>query len=492
MRRIAIAVVVAHAALARAQTVPCEPCARGEQLLAGLGEQGKELRAAAPELLRLWVPLGIDVAGGADPDEAKVLMFTLRDTPGLFDAVRSLRGLSNDEMLAIAAVLCEGPEPACTEPLVGALRVAAQVEPSDLAAMNALIDETPVRAPQTCDPTAVHTASPRTGLDFEYASGWQASAKPVEGAAWSLGVAVRGRVASNWNAVVRFDRSTGRDAASDANGDGRDDVATGAVTRWSALAGVSRGFATHRAMNDPRRWELDALGGWSRSGDLGGPIVAADLSYRFLAMRIGARVMQGFGDASEERAALVHVGLGFGAGPEYWTTTGCESVERRRRGSRWAIGVDVPAGGWLQHVGGIAPGFGLEAALHGKHHIDLLLRGDLLDLPNGDADRILVQSVLAGIRLDLSRPGWEHPRAGWLATAMGGYARVSGPSSSAVDSSPIIDVALGWGFQAADGAANVRVHARFGLAPDDAVIPAMFVSLGGELRLDRSRWRDRD
>ena len=79
----------------------------------------------------------------------------------------------------------------------------------------------------------------------------------------------------------------------DDDGDGRDDVATGTVTRWTALVGPSLRFATHRSRELPRYWQLDGLVGLSASGDQSGPIGALDLSYQFTAMRVGVRSLKG-------------------------------------------------------------------------------------------------------------------------------------------------------------------------------------------------------
>jgi hypothetical protein len=343
--------------------------------------------------------------------------------------------------------------------------------------------------PGTCDPYVVTTKSPKLGLGFEYASGWQHSAKPVDGRTWSLGIEARARLRDRFGMVARIDRSTGRDEALDDNGDGRDDLSTGAVTRWTALVGPTLRFHTLRDGQTPRYWHVDSLVGLSRSGDQSGPIVGLDLSYQLVVARLGVRAMQGFVDARAESSVLLHVGFMLGAGPQYHTGAGC-GVERKARGSAWAIALDIPVSGYAQGVGYITPGFGLEGALHLSHRFDAIVRADLLDMPSGDDDRSLHSSVLVGARIDVSTNS-PRTRTGVFTTLAVGYAHVATTSSAAIQSGPVGDVSLAWGGQGSDGAAYVRLHGRVGLGPDNWDLRAVFLSLGAELRLDRERWKDR-
>lgn len=348
----------------------------------------------------------------------------------------------------------------------------------------------PFGLPHTCDPTVGHVRSPKAGFGLEYASGWQASAKPVDGRAWSVGIEARARLTGALGMVARIDRSTGRDEARDADGDGRDDTETGAVTRWSLLAGPSVILHVHRDREATRYWQVDGLVGLSRSGDQSGPITAYDLSYQLVAARVGVRFMQGFGDASEERAVLLHAGLQLGAGPQYSYGAGCPSVEHHDRGSAWAVAMDIPLSGWAKNVGYVTPSFGLEGALHVHHRFDAIVRADLLDMPSGDRDRALHSSVLAGGRLDLTS---DHgpDRFGWFVTLAGGYDHVATTTAAPIQSGAVADASLGLGAQGADGAAYLRLHGRFGLTDDNRELRAVFLSLGLEWRLDRNRWRDR-
>src|SRR6478735_1977518 len=92
---------------------------------------------------------------------------------------------------------------------------------------------------QTCDPYVVEHRSPRFGAGLEYATGWQDSGAPTDHRAWSLSLEARRRLNARLGIAARVGRSWGRDAVEDADGDGRDDVGTGAITRWSALVGPS-------------------------------------------------------------------------------------------------------------------------------------------------------------------------------------------------------------------------------------------------------------
>lgn len=348
----------------------------------------------------------------------------------------------------------------------------------------------PVEPPHTCDPYVGHVRSPKAGFGVEYASGWQRSASPVDGRAWSLGLEARARLADRLGMVARIDRSTGRDEARDDDDDGRDDMSTGAVTRWTALVGPTLRFATLHDRSATRYWQLDGLVGLSRAGEQSGVLAGVDLSYQLVIARLGLRALQGFGDARDESALLVHAGFMIGAGPSFSYGAGC-GQERRERGSAWAIAMDLPIVGYAHRVGAITPGFGLEGALHLYPRVDALVRGDLLDMPSGDADRALHSSVLAGVRADLSTSRRHGARRGAFLTIAGGYAHVATTSAADIQSGPVAEASFGYGPQGSDGAAYVRLHGRFGLASENRQFRAVFLSVGLELRLDRERWRDR-
>ncbi len=467
------------------QTIACDECVRGDQELTALGHPGNTLRANADLLVARWVPLHI-TSGPIDEGQQRELQVVLHERADLRDAIAALDAVSDVQLLAIGHALCKSPDRECAQSLAGALRSARHVAELEVPAPYGLPPE-----PLTCDPTVGRVRSPKAGLGLEYASGWQGSARPVDGRAWSVGLAARARLTGVLGIVARIDRSSGRDEADDADGDGHDDTETGAVTRWSLLAGPSLILHVHRDRQASRYWQVDGLVGLSRSGDQSGPITAYDLSYQLVVARVGVRFVQGFGDASEERAALLHAGLQFGAGPQYSYAAGCPSVEHRARGSAWAAAMDIPLSGWATDIGYVTPSFGLEALLHLHHRFDALLRADLLDMPSGDRDRALHSSALAGGRVDLSS---DHAaeRFGWFATIAAGYDHVATTTSAPIQSGAVADASLGLGIQASDGAAYLRLHGRFGLTDDNRDLRAVFLSFGLEWRLDRSRWSDRN
>jgi hypothetical protein len=339
---------------------------------------------------------------------------------------------------------------------------------------------------------------PMTGFGAELATGWQDSGYPVEGRAWSVGVEGRRRFTRSLGAVGRYDRSKGRDAGFDADGDGRDDVSTGAVTRHALLGGASLVLHDLSVGQVPTYVELDALVGqlWtsSHAGE-DGVVAALDLSFQGPLLRTGVRVVRGL-TSDDVTLALFHVGLNYGAWRPTRPRSRCtDGAETAALGTRLAVGLDIPLGGAAigTGLGVMVPGFGIEAAYHLHQNLDALVRGDLLVFPNGDADRVLHQSVLAGGRIDLSAKGKGAGRVGTFLTVLGGYAFAAVTEPSRAGAGPIADVSLGYGIQEDVAAAWVRVHGRFGVVPDNRDLRAvLFLSVGMELRLDRRRWRDRD
>jgi hypothetical protein len=83
-------------------------------------------------------------------------------------------------------------------------------------------------------------------------------------------------------------------------------------------------------------------------------------------------------------------------------------------------------------------------------------------------------------------------RKGVFTTLGAGYDHVATTSSAAIQSGPIAEASIGYIMQASDGAVFWRLHGRAGLTDDNQALRALFVSFGAEMRLDRSRWRDRD
>jgi hypothetical protein len=139
----------------------------------------------------------------------------------------------------------------------------------------------------------------------------------------------------------------------------------------------------------------------------------------------------------------------------------------------------------------MAPGFGLEGAYHLHDHFDFLVRGDVLTFPNGDDDRVLQQTLLAGARFDMMPYKEYSARTGPLFTLMTGYAFGAYTRPSSAGSGPVLDAAIGLGLQETDGGAWVRLHGRFGLVPANSDLRAVFLSVGLELRIDRRRWQQR-
>lgn len=485
-----IVALAATATVAHAQPIPCEPCARGDKHLDTLGETGEVLRGHALELAGTH-RFRIESRNITEPEEQELQRWLEGLAPELRAAVQSLGAWSDGELLEIGHALCGRPDQSCAMSLAAVLRCASRgctVQRVEL-----------VRAPppHTCDPTVGRRYSSRFGLGFDAGSGWQASAHPVDGLAWSLGGEARVSLGDRkLGLVARLDRSTGRDEGRDEDGDGRDDVETGPVTRLTALAGPS--FVPLRTL-DPelvRYLQVDVLAGYlsSRSQPgTSGPAAALDLSFQLASKRVGLRIVQGFGDAKDERAVIAHLGLTTGAGPEFDYGAGCSNMSFRPEGSALALALDVPFSGWSQGAGYTA-GIGVEGALHLRRRLDALLRGDLLASGREGRDFSLHQSLLAGVRFVASRPrGDVGKRKGVFGAALAGYTLAAAPSSSPVRSGPVVDLALGlYGGGTSDASAYVALHGRLGISPESSDLRAVFLSAGGEWRLDRRRWKDRD
>lgn len=349
--------------------------------------------------------------------------------------------------------------------------------------------------PPACDPYVRTIRSPRTGAGGELATGWQDSAFPSDHRAWSIGLELRRRLSNRFGIVGRVDRSTGRDAGLDVDGDGRDDAATGPITRVSALAGPSVILSTAHAERVARYVELDVIAGYARTASQSGEdglVVGADLSYQLAAVRLGLRALQGTtGDTREARTVLAHFGVVVGAGPNLGYGAGCGRTESTSSG--WALAFDLPLSGYAlgTGLGYLAPGFALEGVYRAHAHFQAVVRGDLLVFPNGDADRVLHQTLLAGARFDLTPISDSSVRNGASFVVLAGYALAAATEPTRAGSGPVLDVALGYGSQGDDGAGFVRLHGRFGMTPDTADLRAVFLSAGLELRLDRRRWRTR-
>lgn len=476
-------VVLATCAIARAQPLVCEPCTRGDDTLSQLGETGALLRVHAQDL----VAIGIAPGGEIDESQQARLRAVVNGNPD--HLVEKLAALSDSQLDDVAAAACNAPDGQCKTTLAAALRCLV----GRCTVRRQVIEREDVGHP-ACDPYVKQVTSPAFGLGLEWGEGQQRDARPVDHRAWSFGFEGRRRLTGRAGLVARVDRSSGRDAAIDANGDGRDDVGTENVTRVAVLAGPSLMFAVRRT--DATRFaQLDLLGGYqwrlSSSGE-DGPVAGFDLAYALEVARVGVRVTQGFGDAKDAHAVLAHVGFVVGAGPSFSYGAGC-GIETKAV-TKLALALDVPLFGFglSSALDYSLPGFGLEAAYHLAKAFDVTARADLLMFPNGDRDRTLYHSVLAGGRFDLGGDSKQSTRTGFFSTVMAGYAFAAGTEPTTAGSGPVADASVGWGGQGDDGMAYLRLHGRFGLSPDNVDARAVFLSAGLELRLDRRQWRDRN
>lgn len=320
----------------------------------------------------------------------------------------------------------------------------------------------------------------------------------MDGRGWGFGLDVRTRLARRIGLIARFDRTYGRDAAVDGDGDGRDDIGTGAVNRAMVLGGVTTTLSSTYYDDFVRFVELDLLGGYlattSQPGE-DGPAVAADLSFQLVVPRVGVRVVQGLGDARDERLVLAHVGIAIGGSPSFAVRVGCTGgdPDQDDGGSGWAVGVDVPLGGYaFNGLAIVAPGFAVETAYHVHSYVQALARAEVLAFTNGDADRVVQQSVFAGGRLDLAQPIESSGRVGPSLVMLAGYGFASATEPTRAGSGPVLDVSVGFGGAAPHSAVGLRLHGRFGLGADNADLRAVFISAGVELRLDARRWRAPD
>lgn len=475
---VAIVVVLGFATAAVAQ--PCAPCTRGDAVIAQFSLQ--PLRSLAHELAAL------ELADPLTPAQyAKIVELRQRHA-----TLVRLGAVDEADLPAIAAALCNTAAGACTTSTTLALRcfadrcaVAFPPDPrADVIAVSARCrDQSP--------------AKPRTplGLGVDWGTGWQSSRHPTDGRAWSFGIETRMRFGRRLGAVARVDRIAGRDEGVDDDGDGTDDVSTGSITRISALAGPSLVLDNIALERTQRVARLDLLAGWvsTRShSDESGPALGFDLAYQLTVIRLGVRVVQGFGDAREATMVLAHAGfLGGSVPPLHASRDACAASPPPERRSPFAIGFDLPLGGYgiSKQLGYLATGLGFEAFVHLSRRFDVATRADLLLYPGGDRDRVIHQAVLGGLRID-HKPKRERD-TGFFTTVLGGYSHGAALTPTRVGSGPIVDLAIAWGGQGSEGAANLRLHGRFGVGADNRDYRALFLSFGVEMRLDPESWRDR-
>ncbi len=483
-RALSIVLVALAVARAAAQPAPiCVACARGDALIDQLSLQ--PVRAIAGELaaLPLAEPLTLD-------QYARVIALRQR-TPAL---VR-LGAVDDLDLAAIAAALCGASVGACTDATTHALRCVA--DRCEVAFPKPAPDRDVLQVPAGCKPSGTPTRSAPLGVGFEWGTGYQRSRYPNDGRAWSFGIEARLRVGRRFGTVARIDRIAGRDAATDDNDDGDDDVWTGSITRISALAGPSVVFDYGRYEGEPRFLRLDLLAGYvsTRSqADESGPAAGFDLSYQLSIVRLGVRFVQGGGDARDATMLLAHLGILAGSQP-LPPDDDCSTAPRSRSGSsRLALGFDLPMLGYglSSELGLLATGLGIELGWYLSPKLDAIVRGDLLLYPGHDRERTIHQAALAGLRIDHGTHGGRRSEnTGFFTTVMAGYSHAAGITPRTTGTGPIGELSLGWGIQADAAAAYFQLHGRFGIGSDNLDYRAIFLSGGFQLRLDPRRWRSR-
>jgi hypothetical protein len=457
----------------------CAPCERGEKLIARLHLEALRGLAAELQATELVEPL-------AEAQYAHIV-----DLRARVPAASGLAALDDAQLADVSAALCASAAGPCDAPMQQAMRCLA-----DRCAVALPPDAHPrdlVELPANCHNYS-HPRVSALGLGVDWATGWQHSKYPTDGHAWSIGMEGRMRLGHHVGLVARVDRVAGRDAATDADGNGQDDVSTGSITRISGLVGPSFVFDNSRYLDSTRSLRIDLLGGYvsTRSqADESGPAAGIDIAEQLWGMRLGVRAVQGFGHARDATMVLVHIGFLTGSSPTYATETSCDP-KPPKRSSRFAIGMDFPTGGYglTKKLGYMAPGIGAEVLFHAAASFDLLARADLLLFPGDERDRVIHQAVMAGIRIDNSHHRHHSESTGFFTTIAGGYTHGAALVDSTVASGPVVDVALGWGLRDAEAGANLRLHGRFGVSPDNFDYRAIFISGGFELHFDPSKWRD--
>jgi hypothetical protein len=470
---VVVAIVAAHPAVAD----PCAHCADGDALIDKLSLQ--PLRAIARELT---APLADPVT----PPEFARLVELRAKYPVLVRA----GALADDDLGAVAAALCKADTGACVDATRRTLHCLADRCEIDLPP-GPRVDATDTLA--NCHTYNTHKRSPSYGLGFDWGTGWQASRYPTDGRAWSLGMEGRLRLGHAIGLAARVDRINSVDGKVDTDGNGHDDMDTGPITRLSTLVGPTIVFDLARYKSTTRFLRVDFLGGYistrSQAGE-SGPAAAIDVAYQLSVFRFGARFEQGFLDARDASMLLAHFGIVTGATPTYRNARDC-GAEPDSRSTRLGIGLDLPivGAGFDRALGFELSGVGVEAMWIASRHVDVLAHADLLLYPGQkndvglrEHDRVIHQAVLAGLRASIPRRHHQQ----WFATVMTGYTEGAGLDAQ---SGPIADVAVAWGISERDGGFNVRLHYRFGLAPDDIDYRTLFLSAGFEFHLDRSRWR---
>ncbi|HEY5922793.1 MAG TPA: hypothetical protein VIV11_14040 [Kofleriaceae bacterium] len=482
-RLLVIALALAVAGPVAAQpAAPCDVCVRGDAVIDRFSLQ--PVRPLAGELAEL------QLADPLTPEQYTRILELRARTPAL---VR-LGAVDDADLALVAAALCRSTTDACVTPTTRALRCLAERCAVTLPRADPRVADL---VTESCNRYVTQKRSSVFGVGIDWATGWHRSRYPHDGRAWSFGIATRLRITNKIGAVARFDRVAGRDAAEDVDGNGRDDMSTGSITRLFALGGPSFILDFTRFENTARYLRLDVLGGYvaTRSQpDEDGPAAGFDLAYHLWTIRTGVRYVQGFGDAREASTVLAHLGFVAGASPEYSRGANCSGeAQEADRSSRLAIGLDLPVGGYglTSQLGYLAIGLGFEAKWYLSRSFDVVTRADMLVFPRYDQDRVIHQAVLGGLRIDHGKDTERSSRSGWFTTVLAGYSHGAGIRPTTAGTGPIADVSLAWGGQGKEGAGWLRLHARFGLTPENIDYRVLLFSLGFELRFDPRRWRSR-
>src|SRR5690606_3429879 len=276
-----------------------------------------------------------------------------------------------------------------------------------------------VLVPRDCKPRPRKRSSPM-GVAIDWGNGWQRAGAPNDGRLWSLGFEGRMSMGGRTGIVARVDRSAGRDEATDVDDNGRDDMSTGSITRFTALAGPSYVLHAARFQKSTRFLRLDLLAGYTATrsqSDEAGIVGGLDLGYQVAALRLGVRALQGVGDAASATMVLAHLGISVGSVPY---TTDERHCRVKDPGSRLAIGFELPlgGGGFSKQLGYMATGLGLELYWFLHRRIDAVAHGDLLLFPGNDRDRMIHQAVLGGFRFDHGPKRTRRKSTGWFSTVM--------------------------------------------------------------------------
>jgi hypothetical protein len=478
---VAVVLVGALAVQAFAQPAPCDACKRGDELIAKYSLEPLRGLAVELETMRLDNPVITNA------QYAHVVDLRTRHP-----ALTRLGALEDEDLKEVAIAVCRNASPACIEATGRALRCVA--DRCDVALPKDNKIDLP-ELPANCTKYTNRKKATPLGLGIDWGNGVHTSKHSTDGRAWSFGLETRLRLNRWLGVVARADRIAGKDEGTDEDGDGIDDMSTGSITRIMALGGPSFVLNNRRFTDTKHTIRLDLLGGYltTRSQpNEDGPAAGINLAYQLWAVRFGVRFVQGFGDARDASTILGHVGFLTGASPPYGNESEC--VEATEHRSRLALGIDLPLGGigLSDELGVLASGFGIEGLWKVTNRVDVMTRADLLVFPGADdKDRVIHQAAMAGLRVDHGKMRDRSTRTGFFSTVMAGYTHGAGFENMPGGSGAMTDVSFAWGGQGKEGAGYIRLHARFGLSPENYDYRVIFLSAGLELRLDPRTWRSR-